>query len=215
MRDVLRILVLFSVVALLDVSVTRAQWAFDVGATLGVSRASLDVDDATGRTAFEAGALLRLTPPKGPVALQSEVLFAQKGTAIDANPGGELRYGANYIQLPLLLHAVGPSIRIVTPYVQAGGFGAVKIFERQSTGGDGLRVPIETNTSFYRRFDTGLVASIGAEIAIRDQPLHLTVRHTRGFVDVADDVGTQPIPDAPFPASGQTRVWTLRLELGL
>jgi hypothetical protein len=193
-----------------------AQWTTDLGANLGISWAALSADGADGRTAFEGGVTARVEPPAGPVSLRSGLFFSQKGTAVDiADGGGEVQYSGNYVQLPLVLHAQGPSIRIVTPYLQAGGFGAVKIFERQSTGGDGLRIPVDTDESFFQRTDAGLLLGVGAELLLGERPLGVTLRHARGLVDVAQDFDDPVFENAPFPSTAETRTWTLSVELGL
>mgnify|MGYP006271561635 CR=1 FL=1 len=193
----------------------HAQWSADLGATLGFSWASLDADSAGGRSTFQGGVTARIEREGAPLSLRSGLLFAQKGTAVEGAEGGELQYGANYLHLPVVLHAQGPSISIVTPYVQAGGFGSLKIFERQSAGGDGIRVPIETDESFFQRTDAGLMVGVGAELLLGERPLGVTIRYAHGLVDVAQDIGEQVFPDTPFPSPAQTRVWTVGLELGL
>mgnify|MGYP006274091127 FL=1 len=158
----------------------------------------------------------RVKPSLGPVSLRSGLLFTQRGAAVNIGAGsGEVQYTGNYVELPLLVHARGPSFGIVTPYVQAGGYGALKFFERQSTGGDGIRIPVDTDASFFKRTDAGLLAGVGTELRFGDRPLGLTVRYAHGLVDVAQTFAEPVFPEAPFPSSAQTRTWTLSVVLGL
>ena len=101
----------------------------------------------------------------------------------------------------------------VTPVLLGGGFGAVKIFERQSLGGSGARLPVDLDGSFYRRFDAGLTAGVGASF----NRLGVTVRYSYGFLDVVQDIATPPFPDAPSqrpPEDGTSSTWTITASFG-
>ena len=52
---------------------------------------------------------------EGPLSAQGERLFNQKGATVEAN-GDAIQYGVSYVDLPLLLHAQGPSLGLVTLY---------------------------------------------------------------------------------------------------
>ncbi len=166
------------------------------------------------RPSYAIGVVLR-RPLYGPVALQTELLLNQKGAAIQADGGGAIRYGAGYLDLPLLLHVTGPSLPSVTLHAEAGGFGGVKLFEQQRPGGGGLNFPLRTNTTFFNRFDAGGVVGVGATLTVGERRLNVTARHARGVVDVAQDLNEQPLPAAPFPKKAQTRTWSLMVRLGL
>lgn len=184
------------------------------GAALGVNRVTVQAPgtDPGSYFAFAGGFVLR-QQIYGPASIQAELLLNQKGARISAEQGGAIDYGAGYLELPLLVHLTAPSMRWVTLYGEAGGFGGVKIFERQ-TPGENLNVPFETGVSFYRRINAGVLAGVGARIQIQGQNFNLIVRRTWGLRDIARDVESQPFPEAPFPEEGRTRTWSLLLRLG-
>ncbi len=189
------------------------QW----GATLGFNLASLQSDevDVSTRTAFSGGIVAQVTLP-GPVSVQPELLFTQKGGAVDTREGsGEVRYGANYIELPVAVRLEGPRLQAVRPHLLAGGFGGLKIFERQTAGGGEIRFPIDTETSFFQRTNAGVLVGLGATLSFGEGRLGLEVRYARGLVDVGQDLGTQDFPLAPFPRDARTETWLFLVRFGL
>lgn len=196
-------------------ALTWGQDGVQYGLTLGVNRATMDSpEDLETRSAFVGGLILRKRV-YGPVSLQSEVLLSQKGARVEAEPGGAIDYGAGYLVLPLLVRLAAPPLRSIVVHGEAGGFGAVKIFERQTPGQGTLNLPLNTGVSFFKRMDAGVAAGAGAVIPIRDQRFNLVVRRVWGMVDVARDVSPQPFPEAAFPSRGRTRTWSILLRLGL
>lgn len=214
MRTLLGIVLVGSLLAG-GLSPVQAQEDFQYGFTLGVNRVTLETSVPASESyfAFVGGLILR-QPLYGPLSLQSGLLLDQKGVRIEAESEGAVDYGAGYLEIPLLLHLEAPPVRSITLHGEAGGFGAVKLIERQSPGGGDVDIALRTGESFYRRIDAGLVAGVGATIPIRGQRLNLTVRRTWGLRDVARDVGDPPFPEAPFPSEGQTRTWSLLFRFG-
>lgn len=217
-RSTMRVLLGVMLVASLlvgEMSPAQAQDDLQYGFTLGVNRVTLETSVPASESyfAFVGGVILR-QPLYGPLSLQSGLLLDQKGVRIEAEGGGAVDYGAGYLEIPLLVHLEAPPVRSITLHGEAGGFGAVKLIERQSPGGGDVDIALRTGESFYRRIDAGLVAGVGATIPIRGQRLNLTVRRTWGLRDVAQDVGDPPFPEAPFPSEGETRTWALLLRLG-
>jgi hypothetical protein len=184
------------------------------GIALGANRVTMQVPgaDPGGYFAFAGGLVVR-QPLFGPVSIQPELLLNQKGAEIESEGGGSIEYGVGYLELPVLIHLEAPSVRSVTVHGEAGGFGAVKLFERQ-TPGENRTVSFDADASFFRRYNAGVVAGVGATLPIREQRLNLTVRRAWGLMDVAQDVADQPFPEAAFPADGETRTWSLLLRLG-
>jgi hypothetical protein len=184
------------------------------GVTLGVNRVTLQTSEADpgGYFAFAGGVVVR-QPVFGPLSVQSELLLNQKGAEIERESGGSIEYGVGYLELPVLLHLKVPALPSVAFHGEAGGFGAVKLFERQ-TPGENLNISFDTATSFFERYDAGVVAGLGATLSIRERRLNLTVRRSWGLVDIARDVEDQPFSEARFPADGETRTWSLLLRLG-
>lgn len=193
----------------------HAQEDLQYGLTLGVNQVTLE--SSAPRTdsyfAFNGGLIVR-KPLYGPLSVQSELLLNQRGVRINAEDGGAIDYGAGYFEIPLLVHLETPSVQSFRLHGEAGGFGAVKLFERQTPGGGDLNTGLRTGVSFYRRTNAGVVAGLGATIPIRNQRLNLTVRRTWGLRNVGQNVDSQPFPEAPFPADGETRTWAFLLRLG-
>ena len=195
--------------------VSHAQEGPQFGLTLGVNRVTLQSPGADpGRYfAFSGGVVLR-QHLYGPASIQAELLLNQQGARIPSEEGGAIDYGAGYLDLPLLLHLQAPTVQSITLYGEAGGFGGLKVFERQTPGGGDINVAFDTGTSFYRRFNGGVLAGMGAMIPIRGSRLNLTLRRGWGLRDVAQDVTDQPFSEAPFPPEGRTRTWSLLLRFG-
>lgn len=192
------------------------------GVTLGLNRATLSAPDAavdpSGRYAFSGGIVARVWE-HGPVSLRPELLLSQKGAVLDADQSPGIQYGAGYIELPVLLNAEVPSLGPVTPYGLAGGFGGIKVFERQQPSESDVNISFDTGASFFRRFDAGLVAGVGGHLQFGGQRLNLVVRRSWGLVDVAGPPNTLEDPifsESPaFPESATTRTWTFLLRLGI
>lgn len=193
----------------------HAQEDLQYGLTLGVNQVTLEssAPETDSYFAFNGGLIVR-KPLYGPLSVQSEFLFNQRGVRINAEDGGAIDYGAGYFEIPLLVHLETPSVQSVVLHGEAGGFGGVKLFERQTPGGGDLNAGIRTGVSFYQQLNAGAVVGLGAIIPIRGQRLNLTVRRTWGLRDVTQDVESQPLPQAPFPSDGETRTWSLLLRLG-
>jgi len=216
MRHCASVLLLGGLLALIPPP-TQGQSGVQYGLALGVNRATLESPAALGaRWLFVGGGVVR-TPLCGPLALQSELLLSQEGAEVDADDGGAIEYGAGYLELPLLIHLTAPPIQSVVSYGEAGGFGAVKLFERQTPGTGNLNIPIPSDATFFDRINAGIVVGIGADISIGERTFNLTVRRKWGLVDVAQNVENQPFSDfgAEFPARGRTRTWSAFLRLGL
>jgi hypothetical protein len=156
----------------------------------------------------------------GPLSVQPQLLYSQKGATVTgtADDGSEasVRYGAGYVHLPLLLRVDGPSIEGVTPYVVAGGFGSVKVFEQQRAGGEVSFALPDSEISFFRRTNAGPTGGLGGTIPVGDgRRLNVVVRYEHGLVDVARSVPEQPYAPASFPSTGKTRTWAIMLRFGI
>jgi hypothetical protein len=215
-RPAARLLVFALLGASLFATPARAQVETAFGASLGASFSTLRADGAsTGyRTGFLGGIAFRLSGG-GPLGLQAEFGLAQRGTDVE-NDEGELRYGATYLELPVMLRVEAPSLGPVAPHAVAGGYGGVKVLERQSFGGLGANVSINTDESFFRRLDAGALVGLGAAVSTGTGEIEATVRYGHGLVNVARDLsaGTQPLP-VGFPVDGQTRAWSIVFQFGL
>lgn len=186
------------------------------GVALGLNLATLEAPAAeTGIRELFTGGMVARMGLVGRLSVQGELLFSQKGAAI-GEEGSVIRYGASYVDLPLLLRLEGPTLGPVQLYGMAGGFGGVKVFERQRAGGD-LSLPLpDAGTSFFRRTNAGALGGLGGTISIGGgRGLNLLVRYSHGLVDVARPVDEQPFPQAPFPPDAHTRTVSVMLLLGL
>lgn len=214
MRHVVGLLLLAGLLAG-RASPSHGQEGLQYGFALGVNRVTMQVPGADPGSyfAFAGGFVLR-KHVSGPVSLQSELLLNQKGVEIENESEGAIDYGAGYLELPLLVRLESPPVQSIPVHGEVGGFGAVKLFERQTPGEGELNVSFDTGTSFFRRLNAGVVAGAGVTLPISEQGLNLTVRRTWGLRDVARSVADQPFPEVPFPADGETRAWSLLLRLG-
>lgn len=185
------------------------------GLTIGGTRVATAPPQArsSGYISFQGGALLRRRL-LGPLSAQAELSLVQRGVEISGPDGGSIQYGAGYLQLPLLAYVEAPVGGSVAVHAEAGGYAALKIFERQTPGGD-VNASFDSGTSFFRRVDTGVVAGGGATVTVAQQRLNLTLRREWGVPDVAQAVGTQPFAEAPFPDDAKIRAWVLVLRVGL
>ncbi|WP_022836385.1 porin family protein [Salisaeta longa] len=159
------------------------------------------------RTAYLIGATM-LQPLGGRFTLRPEVLFSQKGVAV-ASENGSVRYGAAYIELPLLLQVRGPRVAASRLHLMAGPTVSVKVNEQLSVGNADARFPLEADQSFYQRLDAGAVGGLGITLGPEPARIGLTLRYTLGLVDVAHAVRTQPFPDRPFPEDGAYGIWSV------
>jgi len=192
----------------------RAQSAPQFGIALGLNVSTVDAaGDLSTRQMISGGAVMRLGLI-GPLGLESQLLLSQKGTTVEGG-GGSIRYGAGYLNLPVLLRVEGPSLGGVNLYGVGGGFGAVKLFEQQRGGGD-FSFPLNADVSFFRRVDAGPTAGIGGTLPLGgDRRLNLGLRYEHGLVDVAEPIDEQPYEQASFPASAETRAWSIMVRLGI
>lgn len=190
------------------------QSAPQFGMALGLNVATVDAaGDLSTRQMVSGGAVVRMGLV-GPIGLESQLLLSQKGTTVEGG-GGSIRYGAVYLNLPVLLRIDGPSIGGVSLYGVGGGFGGVKIFEQQRGGGE-FSFPLNADASFFRRVDAGPTAGIGGTVPLGgERRLNLALRYEHGVVDVAESIDEQPYDQAPFPSSAETRTWSIMLRLGL
>jgi len=194
----------------------KAQEDPQFGVALGLNLATLEAPDAkTGIRELFTGGMVARMGLVGRLSVQGELMFAQKGAAV-GEEGNVIRYGASYVDLPLLLRLQGPTLGPVQLYGLAGGFGGVKVFERQRAGGD-LSLPLpDEGTSFFKRTNAGVLGGLGGTISIGGgRGLNLMVRYSHGLVDVARAVDEQPFSQAPFPPEARTRTVSVMLLLGL
>ena len=221
------LLVLILMVFALVAPAPSAAQSVSFGGVVGANLTTVSNDDnlSTGfRTTVAAGGGMLLDLP-GPVDLQQEVLFMQKGTAI-TETFGQVNYTAAYAEFPLQLRVALPSVWRLDLFATGGGSFGLKMFESQSTG-QTLELPLPDTDPFYTRTDVSAVAGIGATFDEGPSPLSVFVRYMHGLRDISQgrtDVGEEvpdnrsgenPFEENPFPTSASLRVITIGIMIGL
>ncbi|PEN05214.1 hypothetical protein CRI93_13455 [Longimonas halophila] len=194
--------------------------SFGVVAGANIATVSPEPDLSTGfRTTVAAGGGMLVDLP-GPVDLQQEVLFSQKGTAV-TETFGQVNYTASYIEFPLQLRVALPSVWRLDLFATGGGSFGLKAFENQSSGST-LELQLPDEGSFFERTDASAVVGFGATFDEGPSPLSVFVRYMHGLrevsqgrTDVGPDIEENPFRDNPFPESAKTRTVTLGLMIGL
>lgn len=115
--------------------------------------------------------------------VQAEVLFAEKGVRGPA--GFWMRQG--YLEMPILVRATWPTGRLVSPVLLVGVAPAAELScSGQTTtfilfsGGSPPLVPLDCDSMRSFRGDLGLVASIGADLAVGRAVWTSELRFTHG-----------------------------------
>mgnify|MGYP006270900941 CR=1 FL=1 len=171
------------------------------------------------RTTVTAGGGMLLDLP-GPVDLQQEVLFMERGTSV-TETFGQVNYTAAYFEFPLQLRVALPTVWRLDLFATGGGSFGVKVFENQSTGST-LEVQLPDVGAFYNRTDVSAVGSFGATFDEGPSPLTVFVRYMHGLrdisqgrTDVGGELGDNPFRENPFPQSAKLRTVTLGIMIGL
>jgi hypothetical protein len=171
--------------ALVAAASAASAQGMEIGVKGGLSLAEFSggdnaFDSAQGsRKGLVAGAFLAF-PLGGPLSLQPEALFAQKGTAYDF-PDLDTTLKLDYVEVPLLLKArFGVFVR---PYVFAGPYVGFRLSAKahSDAGDDG-----EEDVDFEDRSkgtDYGFVAGAGLEIGV----FLVEGRYARGYAGIAAD----------------------------
>jgi hypothetical protein len=163
----------------------------------GIPFSTIRVDlaeDVDSRTALGGGAFVHV--PLGPVGIQLEVLYMQKGAVLGGNDADlvGMVIALDYIEVPLLVTVpidVGPS---VTPYLFSGPALAFEVgcaFERDA---EGVEASIDCTGSpaidfelTSKKLDIGLTLGGGLRVPLGPGALLLEGRYTFGLVNINDD----------------------------
>jgi hypothetical protein len=188
--------------ALVGAASAASAQGMEIGVKGGLSLAEFSggdnaFDDAEGsRKGLVAGAFLAF-PLGGPLSLQPEALFAQKGSAYDFSDL-DTTVKLDYVEVPLLLKArFGVGIR---PYVFAGPYVGFRLEATADSdaGEDGLsQSDLEEQT---KGTDFGLVGGAGVEVGV----FLVEARYARGLAGIATDDIDDDIDNA---------VWSLLVGL--
>lgn len=152
----------------------------------------------------------------GPLAVQAELLYSQKGDESEVGDGAlgtRFRVKLDYIEVPVLLKLQGPLLGNAEANFYAGPAFALKVSESV----DGLAPNTEVVGTIAKGTDVG--AAVGVEFVFGLGPRYLLfdLRFTSGFAEVRDNArivtegGFAEIPDPE--ASNST--FSLMVGLGL
>lgn len=179
---------LFIASLLLAFVATDAAAQIDVkpGVTAGVNLANIrgdDVsDDVSRRTAFHVGGVL-LLDLAGPIDVQPEAVFSQKGFVVDQQ-GTDVTAKVNYLQINGLAR-FKPTAGPISPAFFAGPYLAFEVSEEVEASGDGGSISADTEN--FSSTDFGLVIGGGIEAATGFGQLQFDVRYDLGLTDASDD----------------------------
>ena len=159
---------LFVVVALLVFGSTANAQEAAVGFKGGVNFANLSFDADEADVSFDqrigfVGGLFVVWPASGPIALQTEVLYAQKGATIEeGSASGTIEL--DFIEIPILLRASStPSSGGVSFHVFGGPSLGFRVRAHAESTFDG-QTEEEDLDDEVESFDFGLVAGAGLEV---------------------------------------------------
>jgi hypothetical protein len=143
-------------------------------------------DEAEGsRKGLVAGGFVAF-PLGGPLSLQPEALFAQKGSAYDF-PDLDTTVKLDYVEVPLLLKArFGVGVR---PYVFAGPYVGMRLKARADGNAGSSDVDLEDET---KGTDYGVVGGAGVEVG----RLLVEARFAHGLGGIASDAIDDDIDNA-------------------
>jgi hypothetical protein len=122
----------------------------------------------------------------GPVSIQPEIYYSQRGTHI-AEGEDWLNYKLTYIEAPLLLK-ISPLPGPFSPVIFAGGYVSLLLNAKgvSMIGGEELT---EDMKEFFEKNDYGLVFGGGLEFKLAVVKLIVEGRYTMGMVNIMKDVG--------------------------
>lgn len=176
----------------LSAAATKLQPGFSFGLKGGLNIADFsgaDVDLAfQTKVGFAAGGLLtyRLS---NILAIQSEVLFTQKGAKIFAKVQGIMLnewFNLNYIEIPLLFKFYPPLESVIRPMFFAGPYVAFKssFKEKWEYGDQGGNDDVGT----FREKETGFAAGGGLDFPLKGGiRMSVEIRYTRGLSTLSKD----------------------------
>ena len=173
------------------------QFGVKGGVNLAKVRGS-DIGDKNQMTSFHLGLFLEI-PLIERFSFQPEVLYSGQGYNMVGNNAftGEVDYKLDYIQVPLMAKIY----LIKGLYAEAGpqfGFKVKEEIDFKSKS-DGSDIPINSNDSQIKGFDTSLALGTGYKF---DNGLSLSARYTHGLTSIFKD-------DAPLIGNADVKnsVW--------
>jgi hypothetical protein len=189
---VLRWVGVFLVIAVLGASpVAQGQVEVNPGIKAGVNFASFGGEDTEQffqgadeqfRTGVILGGFVEVDPP-GPFALQTELLYVQKGSKAEGTVSGETVTGIdkiNYIEVPLLAKWQIPVTGPLTPNLFAGPAVGVPVSATSEIEGSGGSSSTDID-ELIKPTDVGMHIGAGLDVATGTVEVMLDVRYQFGL----------------------------------
>jgi hypothetical protein len=187
---------------LLAFTATDAAAQIDVkpGLTAGLNLATLrgdDVENTSRSTGFHVGGML-LIDLAGPVDVQPEILYTQKGSQIEdfiLDVGGgdqavqDATFRLNYLQINGLVR-YSPPTGPVRPVFFGGPYLAFELSEEIDVESGDSSVMGTSETEFFSSTDVGAVIGGGVEAALGFGTLQVDVRYVPGLTDLPEGGGS-------------------------
>lgn len=143
-----------------------------------------DVSDKDMRTAFHGGVFGRISP-NDHLAVQAELLYAQKGTKVtyDGLIDQEVTFKLSYLELPVfVVIGVGEVLEL-----HAGVYAAYLLSSKVSSEGDLGSGEDELDRDNFQGADYGLLLGTGFNLG----PAQIGLRYAHGLAELAASDGAQ------------------------
>lgn len=165
----------------LMVTNAQAQLSINKGLKAGLNSANVSVDPDQGfelgsRTGLAFGGYLEIDP-LGPLGVQADVLFSQKGTKLSQG-SEESTVKITYIEIPVVAKLSIPLAPTMTYNVHAGpalGFKLSEGFDPDQDNGD---------EDSFKSSDLGLVVGLGLTVNALISQVQIDARYTLGLSDI-------------------------------
>lgn len=200
----MRLLVaLFVLLLLSPLAVAQNQFGARLGVTASTVTGDFATADAAGTRLGFVGGFYLAFPLRYDLAVQTEVLYTQKGFETDEAtilgsagtplPASSATFELTTLDVPLLLKytASVTSDLDVAPY--AGPYASFELFERLSA--DTPSGPISEETDLFTSTDLGFVVGLDLRIQFSSFAPSLGVRYTRSAVNLLEEDASS-VPDA-------------------
>ncbi len=165
----------------LMVTNAQAQLSINKGLKAGLNSANVSVDpdqnfELGSRTGLAFGGYLEIDP-LGPLGVQADVLFSQKGTKLSQG-SQESTVKITYIEIPVVAKLSIPLAPTMTYNVHAGpalGFKLSEGFDPDQDNGD---------EDSFKSSDLGLVVGLGLTVNALVSHVQIDARYTLGLSDI-------------------------------
>lgn len=161
-----------------------AQLGINKGIKGGLNIATLRVDgddfDPSSRTGIAAGGFLEIDPI-GPLAVQAEVLYSQKGAEFEIL-GQTAKSTADYIEIPVVVKLGLPLVPTISYHVHAGPAFAFKVSEDTESA-----FANASDEDAFKSTDFGAVIGFGLEFEALISKVTVDARYTLGLTNVNND----------------------------